>query len=80
MKLENKYNFISNFFVLMHFKGQKKKSNNVIHAVSFIWPLAPILGVWTNLGCFANIQGKVYFVGVGGTNSPESRKVLDISA
>ena len=32
-KLENKCNFISNFFVLMHFTGQKKKSNGVIHSV-----------------------------------------------
>ena len=32
-KLENKCNFISNFFVLMHFAGLKKKSNGVIHSV-----------------------------------------------
>ena len=32
-KLENKCNFISIFFVLMHFTGQKKKSNGVIHSV-----------------------------------------------
>ena len=32
-KLENKCNFISNFFVLMHFTGQKKKSIGVIHSV-----------------------------------------------
>ena len=32
-KLENKCNFISIFFVLMHFTGQKKKSNGVVHSV-----------------------------------------------
>ena len=32
-KLENECNFISNFFVLMYFTGQKKKSNGVIHSV-----------------------------------------------
>ena len=32
-KLENKCNFISNFFVLVHFTGQKKMSNGVIHSV-----------------------------------------------
>ena len=34
-KLENKCNFISNFFVLMHFTGQKKKSIGVIHSVFY---------------------------------------------
>ena len=28
----------------------------------------------------ANMQRKVFFVGVGGTKSPESVKILDISA
>ena len=32
-KLENECNFISNFFVLMYFTGQKKKSNGVVHSV-----------------------------------------------
>ena len=32
-KLENKCNFVSIFFVLMHFTGQKKKSIGVIHSV-----------------------------------------------
>ena len=32
-RLENKCNFISIFFVLIHFTGQKKKSNSVIHSV-----------------------------------------------
>ena len=32
-KLENKCNSISIFFVLMHFTGQKKKSNGVKHSV-----------------------------------------------
>ena len=31
-KLKNKCNFISNFFVLMHFTGLKKKLNDVTHA------------------------------------------------
>ena len=33
IKLENKCNFISIFFVLMHFIGKKKKLNDVIHSV-----------------------------------------------
>ena len=36
-KLKNKFNFISNFFVLMHFTGQKKKSIGVIHSVLRTW-------------------------------------------
>ena len=35
-KLENKRNFVSIFFVLMHFTGQKKKSIGVIHSVKLI--------------------------------------------
>ena len=35
-KLENKCSFASNFFVLMHFTCQKKKSNGVIHSVFHI--------------------------------------------
>ena len=35
-KLENECNFISNFFVLMYFTGQKKKLNGVIHSVGTV--------------------------------------------
>ena len=44
--LENKCNFIQIFFVLMHFTGQKKKSNGVIHSVyliDFSSPLSRLL-------------------------------------
>ena len=47
-KLENKCNFISNFFVLMHFAGLKKKSNGVIHSVYTL--------IWT--GLVATIPGR----------------------
>ena len=49
-KLEDECNFISNFFVWMHFTGQKKKLNDVTHTVSYLWafpaePHPPIIFV-----------------------------------
>ena len=49
-KLEDECNFISNFFVRMHFTGQKKKLNDVTHTVSYLWafpaePHPPIIFV-----------------------------------